>query len=112
MKIDIRWKGTQKSAALRDYVRHRARFAFRPMAIRLRKIVVRLEDVNGPRGGVDKRCTVEIVGPFGIRLVEARDDDFYAAADKALELAGRIAIRAQDRRSERPLASIRHRFAL
>src|SRR5512140_2767570 len=77
MKLDIRWKGTQRSEALSQHVHDRAHCALRPSAGRVRQIVVRLEDMNGPKGGVDKRCTVEVIGTFGVRVTEARDVDFY-----------------------------------
>ena len=108
MKLDIRWKGTSRSEALSQHVHDRARSAFRPSAGRVRQIVVRLEDLNGPKGGVDKRCTVEVVGTFGVRVTEARDMDFHVAAGRALEMAGRSALRAHDRQLEHDPISIRN----
>lgn len=108
MKLEIRWKGTRRSEALDQHVRDRARCAFRRLAGRARQIVVRLEDMNGPKGGVDKRCTVEVVGTFGVRITEARDVDLHVAAGRALEMAGRSALRALDRRVERAPTSIRN----
>jgi putative sigma-54 modulation protein len=108
MQLDIRWKGTTKSQALSEHVLHRARFAFRPSADRVRQVVIRLEDMNGPRGGVDKRCSVEVVGSFGIRVTEARDVDFRTAADRALEMAGRAALRAHERQTRHDPVSIRN----
>ncbi|MCC6898358.1 MAG: HPF/RaiA family ribosome-associated protein [Polyangiaceae bacterium] len=107
MKLEIRWKGARRSEALSQHVHDRARCAFRPSADQVRLIVVRLEDMNGPKGGVDKRCAVEVVGPFGVRITEARDVDFYVAAGRALEMAGRSALRALDRRVEHEPTSIR-----
>ena len=99
MKLEVRWKSTQKSQALRNHVLRRSRFAFRPSAGRLRRVVVRLEDLNGPKGGVDKRCTVEVSGSFGTRITEARDVDLFVAVDRALEMAGRAVVRARSRRA-------------
>ena len=44
--------------ALRDYAARRLSFALRRFAPRLQHVTVRLVDVNGPRRGVDARCTI------------------------------------------------------
>jgi len=50
--------------ALRQYANHRLSFALRRFAHRVRRVTVRLVDENGPRRGVDSRCsiTTELVG--------------------------------------------------
>lgn len=58
------------------------------------EITVRLEDVNGPKGGVDKRCLAEIhVKPSGTVVLEEKQEDLYAAinvvADRAKQVVGR-----------------------
>jgi ribosome-associated translation inhibitor RaiA len=44
--------------ALRDYAARRLSFAVRRFEDRIRRITVRLVDVNGPKGGVDSRCSI------------------------------------------------------
>lgn len=53
-RLDI-WSNRQRSDALRQYVERRLRFALGRFAHRLDQLQVRLEDVNGPRGGLDQR---------------------------------------------------------
>lgn len=89
MHVDIRWKGLTKSEALADHVQNRVRFALHGFLEKVRTVTVRFEDTNGPRGGVDKRCSVELTGAFGILVAEARDGNYYAAADLALSRAER-----------------------
>jgi hypothetical protein len=45
---------------LRDLSIARVRFALRRLASGVPRAKVQLSDVNGPRGGVDKRCQVEL----------------------------------------------------
>lgn len=45
---------------LRDVAQRRLRFVFRRIDWLIPKATVQLSDVNGPRGGIDKRCQVEI----------------------------------------------------
>lgn len=93
MNFTIRWKGLKKSEELEEYLRHRAEFAFDRISARIRRVAVRFEDLNGPRGGVDKSCRVEITGDFGTSAAEARDLDFRVATDRALEMVARSTMR-------------------
>ncbi len=45
---------------LRDVAQRRMRFVFRRIDWLVPRATVQLSDVNGPRGGIDKRCRVEI----------------------------------------------------
>lgn len=110
MRIDIRWKGTKRTEALVQHIRRRAGFALGRLADRIRRVEVRLEDVNGPRGGVDKRCRVEVAGPFGSRIVEVHDSDFRAAVDRAMETARRTVVRNLQRPLSRRTATLRTNF--
>jgi len=38
-----------------------ATLALSPFEERLRLVIVRLSDINGPRGGNDKRCHVQLI---------------------------------------------------
>jgi ribosome hibernation promoting factor len=70
---------------------------------RVRTIRVSLEDVNGPRGGVDMRCRIEVnLRPRGSITVSALATDEYAAtaaaAARARELVDRRVKRIRSRR--------------
>ena len=45
---------------LRSYGERRLAFALRPFEGRARRVVVRLGDINGPRRGVDFRCSIAL----------------------------------------------------
>ena len=89
MKVRLRYKGFPVSDGLSEYAtrkihRHLSRFGQR-----LDLVEGRLSDVNGPRGGLDKRCLFTATGPdIGSVRVEERHHDFYAAVEKAI---GRLA---------------------
>jgi putative sigma-54 modulation protein len=95
VKLAIRFKATERSAALINYVRQLiARLGVR----RVDSVIVRFEDVNGPKGGVDKRCSVSMRGPFGSCVVQTLDAEFYAGAERALELCERKLEQSSGRR--------------
>ncbi len=69
----------------------------------VRRVIVRIADVNGPRGGVDKLCRTTVVLAKGGRLVaEGRSDRIRPALAQALER-----VRTQLDRSTRKRSSTR-----
>lgn len=104
MTIDLRSSNLPLSDALRAHIVRRLDFAVRRFESRIERIVVRLCDVNGPRGGLDKRCRiVAYLAPTRSVIVEATDADIYAAASQAaIRLDERVS-RALTRRRPRPL---------
>jgi len=89
---------------LDQHVRTRLFFALERFAARLTDVHVRFDDVNGPRGGQDMRCRIEIrLRGAGKLQVEARADDALAAVDQASSRAKRAVARAVDRRTDRAM---------
>lgn len=76
-------------ADVRAYIERRLRFALGRFGPRLEGIVLRIADVNGPKGGEDKRCTVAVrLRPDREVLVTHAHRDVRAAVDLAAERAG------------------------
>jgi putative sigma-54 modulation protein len=89
MKMDIRFHGLELSPALRDHARNRLASRLRRFGREVSEVTVRIGDVNGPRGGVDKRCRIVVRGPrFGPWTLEELHTDPYGAVDAA---TGRLA---------------------
>ena len=60
----------------------------------IQRVTVRLSDINGPRGGEDKRCHIALRLKGLPRLViEDTEADLYVAIDRAAERAGRTLAR-------------------
>ncbi len=96
MNVRIRWKAVTRSRAVEEHLARRLRFAIGRFADRVTAVRAWLEDVNGPRGGVDKRCAIEVDGKLGRRRAEVRDVDLYVAVDRAAGAVGRLLARAAD----------------
>ena len=45
---------------LREYAAHRLSFALRRFQNRIRRVTVRVSDLNGPRRGVDAKCSITV----------------------------------------------------
>lgn len=89
MQLDIRGRNLRLTPALLDHVERRLRFALGRFAARLVRVAVRVDDVNGPRGGADKRCKIHLDLAGRSLTVEEIDADLYAAIDRA---AGRARV--------------------
>jgi len=81
MDLDIRYVNLPVSDALEKLARRRLARALRPFAGNVEHVEVRIEDINGPRGGVDKRCTATAkLRPTSRKIVVTHDSaDAYDA---------------------------------
>jgi len=95
MRIDIRpsadWPGASVALA-----RTRLAFMLGRFAGRVRSLTVRLTDVNGPRGGPDKRCliAVRLTRPRRVIVIEDVDTDHNVVVSRAAERTSRAVSRA------------------
>ncbi len=103
LKVQRRGEDDAEFEELKQYIERRAGFALSRFADELSSVLVTLEDLNGPRGGIDKRCRVLLRGPkLGELVVEETDSDWGPVIDRSLALAGRSIVRALERvRTER-----------
>ncbi len=101
-------RGFALTTALRAFVERRLGAALRRHAVAAHRVSARLADVNGPRGGIDKSCVIEVRGPaLQPVVVRERDADLYAAIDRAAArldrtLARRVGRRRRARRADLP----------
>ena len=73
----------------------RIRFVMHRLSLRVSQASIRLSDVNGPRGGIDKRCQVEFTTQRNGRIVStATAADWRAALEGALARAARRIVRS------------------
>lgn len=94
MQIDLRTKKLRVGPELRGAVERRLGFALDRFEQRIQRVVVRLEDVNGPRGGDDKLCRIEVhLRGSGTIRVRARADAVVPAVDAAAHRAGQAIAR-------------------
>jgi putative sigma-54 modulation protein len=104
--VEIRSPDFPLTPALRTYAMEHLAAKLLKHARRIQSVVVRFEDRNGRKSGVDKVCRVEVLMPRQDPLiVEEVDDDLRAAIDLA---ADRIDL-AVHREVERLRTSTRHR---
>ncbi len=105
MKVKLNASNLAASDALDAHARKRLGFALGKLAHRIKSAAVRITDVNGPRGGLDKHCLVRVeLHPRGTVVLSDTATDAYGAIDRAtgrLKHAVRKAIDRQTCRRER-----------
>lgn len=102
MNLDIRSRGFDLTGPLRIHTERKLAFAVSRFAPHIGTITVRLEDLNGPKGGEDKRCRMDarLEGQQAV-VAEAVDADLYTAIATAAERLGRAVARSLSRSLDR-----------
>jgi hypothetical protein len=99
MRIEVRGRKLDDPIGLQRHAERRLRFALGRFAAAVGRVTVRVDDVNGPRGGVDKRCRLVVaLAPRGEVIIEDEDADVRALLDRSAERAGRAVERRLGRR--------------
>ena len=82
MKIEMRTRGVTATKELKAHVQRRMRFALHRFGERVRRLHVLLEDINGPKGGIDIHCKlrVELAGGGDMVIHENHQDPFSAVS--------------------------------
>jgi len=106
MKTTIRFRNIEASDELRVAVERLAYLHLSRFGGEVRNVRIGVSDVNGPRGGVDKRCQVAVSGDrLGQVSVQQMHGDVAIAIELALDRAARAVGRSLERqREQRPRA--------
>jgi CBS domain-containing protein len=100
----IRAEGADLRPEDRAYIRRRLGMKLGKFATSIERLTVRVEDVNGPRGGVDHACRIKVVlSGLPSVIYESRDASLRAAVDAALAGVERTVRRTVQRRRMKPL---------
>jgi putative sigma-54 modulation protein len=112
MHIDIQARDFSLTNALSSHVKRRLGFALSSRDIHIQRVLVRLSDTNGPRGGADKCCHIQVVLPqLPDVVIEDTEVDLYAAIDRAADRAGRTVGRRLARQRDRARHTGHHGWA-
>jgi putative sigma-54 modulation protein len=93
MKVRIQQGKAEMPPGMEEAILERVHFSLARLSHRIQTLQIRLDDLNGPKGGVDKQCVMEAVLVHRDRLVvEVSDEDVVAAVSRAARrLARRVA---------------------
>ena len=100
----LRLQGIALDYKARERIRKKVRTRFAKFSAAIERISVRVEDLNGPRGGVDQLCRIKVVlSRFPSVVLERRGTTLEEAVDGAIDGAVRTVRRQLQRRRMRPL---------
>lgn len=89
MRVDIKTNGFDLTEGLKEHTERHLKFALDRARHDVNTVTVRLSDINGPRGGNDKRCLIQIPLPqHRDVLIEETQPDLYAAIAHAVGRVG------------------------
>lgn len=102
MQIEIQARDFTLTESLSGYIEQRIKILLDSKYEQIKRIRMCLSDINGPRGGVDKRCQIQISIPrLQDIVIEDTELDLYAAIDRAIERAARTVERRLARRQQK-----------
>jgi ribosome-associated translation inhibitor RaiA len=109
MQIGIQARSFSLTDALRSHAEWRLRFALTFFDSHIQGVVMQLSDINGPRGGTDKRCHLQVVlkGLPDV-VIEDTEADLCIVIDRATDRAGRTVERRLTRQRETAHSSRLH----
>ncbi|MGK0273403.1 MAG: putative sigma-54 modulation protein [Cocleimonas sp.] len=85
--------------ALKSFIKEHARKSMNSCSNHIKKINIHLKDINGPKGGEDKECCVEVqLANHAPIVVVKRSSDAYQSIRNALSRASRITLRKVGKR--------------
>lgn len=86
------------------YIRRKLGMKLGKFANSIERVTIRVQDINGPRGGVDQICRIKVVlSGLPSIVVEEKDPRLNAAIDAALSSVERVVRRRLQRRRMSPL---------
>lgn len=94
MQLHIKGQNLFLAPAVIVRIERRLRFALSRFADRVDRVTVRLADLNGPRGGVDKQCRIIVkVRAAGEVVIEDAASDVETAIDRGADRVQRAVAR-------------------
>ena len=98
MQIQIRARHVEVTESLRAHVERRLGFTLSRFGARIGRVTIQFSDTNGHRGGVDKRCQIDVgLRPSGRVRSEDTDADLGVAVNRATDRVARAVARVLER---------------
>jgi ribosomal subunit interface protein len=104
MQIDIQARSFILTKALKNYVEKKLKSALSTYDKHrhLQSAVIRLSDINGPKGGEDKLCQIQVKVAGGPDIIiKNTEQDMYTAIDGATHRAANAVVRRIGRQRRR-----------
>lgn len=85
MRVHVFAQNVALAPSLSEFIERRLGFALGRFASDVTRVVVRLQDMNGPRGGIDQRCRIDAsIAPCVLKTAEGKGANAEAAICQAV----------------------------
>jgi ribosomal subunit interface protein len=102
MMLEVQARDFTMTQAIHNFIERRLRFVSNTGYAHSERVRIRLSDINGPRGGCDKRCHLQVMLPGRTPVViEDTQTNMYVAIDRAFERARRTLTRRLNRQRDK-----------
>lgn len=102
MRIQVFARNVTLAPGWMDFIERRLAFAIGRFASRIQEVVVRIQDLNGPRGGIDQQCHIDArILPCAWKSASGTGADLGTAITKAVDRIARCIRTDLDRRRTR-----------
>lgn len=88
MKLIIKAKKIKRNGAILQHIHQRVGFAFARSRQIVESLTITVRDINGPKGGVDKECTVLVrTNALPTIVIKEKQSRIRVAIDRAITRA-------------------------
>ena len=102
MRLNLTWKGVAKTPVMDRLLEHKLHYALDRFGHWVQSVDLAVEDLNGPKGGVDKRCRMAVSIPrHRSVVVDGRGEDMMAVVTDVIDRTAAALARVRDRRHSR-----------
>lgn len=99
MQVEVRIRGVERAGVVREHIEDLAQRQLHRLAHEVERISVWVVDENGPKGGVDKRCSIVVRRAHGPSLAASeRGLEVLAVVDATLDRV-KACLRRETRRA-------------
>lgn len=101
MRTEINFRKINRSKEITDYINSRISSAFSRAEDNIESTSLTVSDINGPKGGIDKECTI-IIKAAGIKsiVISEQQSKIYAAIDRCISRASQSLMKQLQRRKK------------
>ena len=93
MKIDIYSAKNLRSKAVIRFVQECLESHLGHLSAGIQTVRVRLEDLNGRKGGIDNECFIEVTDASGVVMVSKRNSNLYQCIGEVSERLAELILR-------------------
>ena len=101
MKTDINFRKISRTKEITDYINNRISSAFDRAEDNIESTLLTVSDINGPKGGIDKECTI-IIKAAGIKriVISEQQSKLLVAIDRCIARANQSLMKQLQRRKK------------